>query len=101
MTDSDVLRPNRSDAATVTTVYPGGGESVSAKCPDSSVKAGASFMVKKDTLCAEPVTTMARDDVAEPGVGESIVICGPTSNLRASKKPYPTTKSTNNTSKPR
>src|SRR5580704_6791747 len=50
-------------------------------------------MVKKAMFCALPTIVTIELEVAVPSVGDCIVISGPSSNLRASKSPYPTTKS--------
>ena len=65
-TDFVARRPKRSLAATVNTVYPGGGERVRVKFPSASVKAGLSLIVRNEMLCAVPTSVTVVDDVALP-----------------------------------
>jgi len=86
-TDLDACLPKRSLPATVTILYPGGGENRTKKWPASSVKAGLSLMLKKEIFSALPSMVTAVVEVALQALGEIIVMTGPSKSRRASNNP--------------
>jgi len=57
------------------------------KLPAGSVKAGASFIVRKEIFLAVPVRVTVVAAIALPSTGDVITICGPLSSFLASNMP--------------